>query len=194
MRGCLDSFYEGGMYMVFKRNITITLACIITECLLSLIPTIIIIYCFFMLDKINEIFSTLLLVPYLILIINVALIIISFVCQIFIKTRFYVGKESLVIKEKENTREIAFNKINEMTYDFGCLTKFNGRPSQLVLFDKDFKELLSINNPSIIMVHMIKKRCKNVKMNYFHSKRFLYFVVVINSVVLLIAILANIFS
>lgn len=180
--------------MVFKRNVTITVACVITECLLSLIPTIFIIYAFFMLDKINEIFSTLLLVPYLILIINAVLIIISFICQIFIKTKFHIGKETLVIKEKETIRKIPFNKISSMTYDFGCLEKFNARPSQLVLFDDDFKELLSINNPSIIMVHILKKRCKNLKMDYYHNKRFLYLIALINSIALLISIIVKIIS
>ena len=71
--------------MGFKRNITITLACVITECLISLIPMIFIIYLFFMMNKVDEIFSTLLIVPYFILIINVILIIISFIAQIFIQ-------------------------------------------------------------------------------------------------------------
>ena len=44
--------------MGFKRNITITLACVITEFLISLIPMIFMIYLFFMMDKIDEIFST----------------------------------------------------------------------------------------------------------------------------------------
>lgn len=81
-----------------------------------------------------------------------------------------------------------------MTYDFGYLERFNTSPSQLVLFDKDFKELLSIKNPSIIMVHMLKKRCKNVKMNYYNHKRILYFLSLINSLALLIAILVKILS
>ena len=42
--------------MEFKRNVTSTLACVITECLISLIPMICMIYLFFMMDKIDEIF------------------------------------------------------------------------------------------------------------------------------------------
>ena len=179
--------------MVFKRNITITIACVITECLLSLIPTIFMIYLFFMPDKINEMFSTLLVVPYFILIINFILITISLISQIFIKTKFYVNKEALVIKRRNDLKEINYSEIANMTYDFGDLTKFNTRPSQLVLFDKDFKELLSIDNPSIIMVYMLKKKCKNAKMSYYHNKRFLYFLAFINGIVLLTAILAKIF-
>ena len=42
--------------MWFKRNITITLDSVITECLISLIPTIFMIYLFFMIDKLVRYF------------------------------------------------------------------------------------------------------------------------------------------
>ncbi len=180
--------------MEFKRNITITLACVITECLISLVPMIFMIYIFFMMDKINDIFSTLLIVPYFIIIINVVLIIISLIAQIFIKTKYYVNKESLVIKTKDNVKEINYDEIYGITYDFGDLTKFNTKPSQLVLFDEKYKQLLSVNNPSIIMVHMIRRRCKNIKVSYYHNKRFLYLFALINGIVLLISILVKIFA
>ena len=92
----------------FKRNITITLACVITECLISLIPTILMIYLFFMMDKIGEIFSTLLVIPYLTLIINVVLIIISFIAQRFVKTKYYVNDECLVVETKTKVKEINY--------------------------------------------------------------------------------------
>lgn len=180
--------------MGFKRNITITLACVITECLISLIPMIFMIYLFFMMDKIDEIFSTLLIVPYFILIINVILIIISFIAQIFIKTKYYVNAECLVIKTKTQNKEINYDEIKGITYDYGDLTKFNTKSSQLVLFDKDYKQLLSINNPSIIMVHLIRRKCKHVKVSYYHNKRFLYLLLLINGIVLLISILVKLFS
>ena len=96
--------------MGFKRNITITLACVMTECLISLIPTILMIYLFFMNDKMCEIFSTLLIVPYFILIINVLLIIISFIAQIFIKTKYYVNDEYLIVKTKTKTKDSSWVK------------------------------------------------------------------------------------
>ena len=157
----------------FKRNITITLACVITECLISLIPAIFMFYLFFMMDKIGEIFSTLLVIPYLILIINVVLIIISFIAQRFVK-------------------EINYKEIVGITYDYGDLTKFHTKPSQLILFDKEYNELLSVNNPSIIMVHMIKKKCKHAKVGYYHNKRFLYILLIINVLVLFAILLVKI--
>ena len=93
---------KGDIKVGFKRNITITLACVLTECLISLIPVIFMIYLFFMIDKIGEIFSTLLLVPYFIFIINAILIIISLIAQLFIKTKYYVKKECLIIKTSNN--------------------------------------------------------------------------------------------
>ncbi len=180
--------------MRFKRNITITLACVITECLISLIPMIFMIYIFFMRDKTDEMFSTLLIVPYFILIINVVLFVISLIARIFTKTTYFVNKNSVVVNSKSKVEEINYDEISEITYDFGDLTKFNTKPSQLILFNKDFKQLLSVNNPSIIMVHMIKRRCKNIKVSYYHSKRFLYFFLLINGMVLLISILVKLFS
>ncbi len=180
--------------MAFKRNITVTIACVITEFLISLIPTISMIYIFFMTDDINEFFSTLLIIPYFILIINVVIIVISLIAQIFIKTKYYINKENLIIKTKDKIKEINYTEISNITYDFGDLTKFNTKPSQLVLFNRNFKQLLSINNPSIIMVFLLKKRCNNSKISYYHNKRFLYLFLLINGIVLLIAILAKIIS
>ena len=166
--------------------------------LISLIPMIFMIYLFFMMDKIDEIFSTLLIVPYFILIINVILIIISFIAQIFIKTKYYVNDECLVIKTKIKNKEIKnieinYNDISGITYDYGDLTRFNTKPSQLVLFDKDYKQLLSLNNPSIIMVHSIRKKCRHAKVSYYHNKRFLYLLLLINGIVLLISILVKLY-
>lgn len=143
--------------MGFKKNITITFTCVINECFISLIPMIFMIYMFFLPDKISELFSTLLIVPYLILISNIILFIISLIAQIFITTKYYVNEDCLVVKTKNKYKEINYGEIVGITYDFGDLTRFGTKPSQIVLFDKEYKQLLSINNPSIIMVHMIKK-------------------------------------
>lgn len=146
--------------MKFKRNITITLACVITEFLISLIPVIIMIYLFTMKDKASEMLFTLLVVPLFILIVNAVLIIISLIAQIFMKTTYYVRQDCLAVKTKDRLLEINYDEIGGISYDFGNLTRFNSLSSQLVLFDKDMRQLLSVNNPSIIMVHMIKPSAK----------------------------------
>ncbi len=180
--------------MRFKRNITITLACVITECLICLIPMICMIYLFFLRDKIGEMFSTLLIVPYFILIINVILFVISLIAQMFIKTTYYVNEECLAIQTKTEVKRINYAEIAGISYDFGDLIKFGTKPSQLVLFDKNYKQLLSVNNPSIIMISMIRKKCRNIEVNYFHNERFLYLLALINGIVLAFSILVKLFS
>ena len=180
--------------MRFKRNITITISCVITECLISLIPMIFMIYLFFMQDEIGKMFSTLLLIPYFVLIINVVLIVISLFAQVFIKTKYYLSDECLIVESKNKNERIDYHEIAGITYDFGNLYKFNPQPSQLVLFDKDYEQLLLINNPSIIMVHLLRKKCKSVKVSYYHNKRFLYLLLAFNGIALMVLLLVKLFS
>ena len=179
--------------MVFKRNVTVTWACFITEGLISLIPTIFIIYLFFAPNKMHEIFSTLLIIPYFILIINALLIIISLIAQIFMKEKYYVNETDLVVESKTGVKTIKYNEIFGITYEFGYLAKFRSQPSLLVLFDKGYKQLLSINNPSLIMVHMIRKKCNNTDICYYNEKRFLHLFLSINITVLILLILIKFF-
>ncbi len=180
--------------MVFKRNVTITVACLFNELLLSFIPSIFIVYIFFFLDKISEIYLALLVVPLMMVVFDVVLLIISFICQIFMKTKYYVGKDSLIVQEKEKTKEINYNEITDISYDFGRLgIPADTTSSQLVLFCKDSKEMLTINSPSIIMTHIIRKRCKNAKTCYYNNKRLLFFLALTNGIVLVVSILGKIF-
>ena len=180
--------------MIFKRNITITTALVITECLISIIPSIIFVFLFFMSDRIVELFSTLLVIPYFALIINIILFVVSLIAQPFLKTEFNVKKDALVVKKENDANEICYYKIANITYDFGDLSKFNPKPSQLVLFDKDCNQLLSVNNPSIIMTAVLKSKCKNAKVCYYHNKRFLYLLLLINGIVLFISMLIKLFA
>lgn len=168
--------------MAFKKNITITLACIITECLVSFIPMICIIYIFFIRGKMGELVSTLLIVPYLIVIVNIVLLTISLIAQIFIKTKYYIQEDVLRIRTNNDVQEIKYSEIGNISYDFGDITKFNTKPSKLVVFNKGNQELLLINNPPMAMVYMLKKKCKTVKFNYYHHTRFLYLLALINLV------------
>ena len=121
------------------------------------------------------------------------LIVISLFCRVFITTSYYINNETFVVKGKEYVKEIRYTEVAGLTYDFGDLLKFHTKPSQLVLFDRNFKSLISINNPSIIMVQSLKYKCKNAMLNYDHSKRFLYLFALINGIGLVLSILLKIF-
>lgn len=179
--------------MRFKRNPTATIACVVNECLLSLIPAIVIVYLFFIPNQINELLSTLVIIPYFAFILNVVLIFFSLISGNFIKTKYYIGKEALTIEQKDNVKEIKYDEIASITYDYGNIfSQFNRTPSQLVLFAKDGKRLLSVRNPSIIMVHFLRKKCSNSVVCFEHNKRILFFLSLINGLVVLLGVLIKI--
>ena len=179
--------------MSLKKNITITIACIITECLLSLIPAILILYAFFG-DIIDEnIFVVLAVVPLLIIVFNAVLFLISLFAKIFIKTTYIVEENYITKQSPHGTITVNFSEVHVITYDFGDLSKWNGHPSQLSLFDKSCNLLLCIKNPPIALVYLVKKRCKATT-NYYHAKRIIYLLLLINGLVLLFCLLAKIFS
>ena len=167
--------------MPFKRNITVTMACISTEMLLCVVPLIIITYVFFVPEELNELFMVLLLVLRLAIIINVALAIVSLIACIFLKTKYYVKKEGLLVETKQKSTLIPYNQVCTVLYDFGDLSsKLSSKPSCLVLLDEQYGQLLTINNPPIVLVHLIKAKCKKARKAHLHNKRFLFFLVCIH--------------
>ena len=120
--------------------------------------------------------------------------IISFITQLFIKTKYYVKEKCLVVTTKTTNKEINYEEIVGITYDYGDLTKFTKKQSQVVLFDKDYNQLLSVDNPSIIMVHLIRKKCKKAKVSYYHNKRLLFLLLSINGIFLFVSMFVKLFS
>ncbi len=142
---------------LFKRNVTATAACVINECLISLIPTVAIIIPVFMRININEVFSTLFGIIYFLVIADVICLIISLIAGVFLKTTYRLEDDRITVKDQGGERSIYYYEVAHITYDFGTLERWNRSPSQLVLFDENFATLLSVNNPSILMTHIIKR-------------------------------------
>ena len=179
--------------MKFKKNPTATIACVINECLLSIIPAIAMVYFFFIPNQINELLSTLVIIPYFAFILNFPLILISLISGVFIKTKYYLSEEALIVQQKDDVKEIKYNEIASITYDFGDIfSQFNRTSSQLVLFARDGQRLLAAKNPSITMVHFLRKNCKHSGIRFKHNKRILFFLSLINGIVLVFGILIKI--
>lgn len=180
--------------MRFKKNITITAACMSNEILLSSIPAIFIVYSFFAKDNFKGILSTLLVIPYFMLIINGILFLISLVAQLFICEQIYIEKEELIVRNNSGEKVIKYNEIIGISYDFGeYLKRFNPNPSRLFLFGINNEQLLVLDNPSIIMILLLKRHCKNIKISYYNNKRFLFFLILINCLTFFISLLINFF-
>ena len=173
--------------MMFKRNPTITIALVFTECMISLIPTMLIIYLFFVPEKIGELWSGLFAVPYFLFIFNIILLVLSLFLTIFAKTRFRVGADNLRIQTKTNAKELAYSNISKITFDFGNIfSQFNRTPAQLVLSGNNGEVLLTVNNPSITMSYLIKRKCKKASVYFVHEKRIWFFMILINSITIIL--------
>ena len=176
--------------MGFKRNIMIAFVWHTTNCCLGLIPILIMFNLFFVKNIILGLFYSILFFITLIFILNIIGLIISFIAQIFMKTKYYVNDDCLVIKTKKESKEIKYTEIVDITYyDYFYFSKGSSTLSQLVLFDKDNNQLLSIEHPSIIMVHLIIKKCKHIKAKYYNNKKSNFLILLIINIIALIIIL-----
>lgn len=170
--------------MRFKRNIMIAFVCYTTNCFLGLTPILASVYFLFR-DTNNNILVLLFLILIFmtpIFILDIICLIIAFIVQIFMKTTYYVNDDCLVIKTKNESREIKYSEIAGITYyDYVYLGRwgFDLSKLQFVLFDKDNKQLLSIDHPSKIMVHLIIKKCKHVKVKYCNNKKTTFLTLII---------------
>ena len=82
------------------------------------------------------------------------------------------------------------SQIEAITYDLGEISRYGWNPSNLVLFGKDYKVLLIIENPPLMMVVHFRKKCKWAKFSYRNSKRFLFFLVLSIGLAIAISLIA----
>lgn len=179
--------------MKFKKNITGKIGCTISEFLLSCLPAILLIMIFFTKSGFSDILSAMFVIPYFLVVINIILMLISIICALFDKTFYKIDNNRLVTFDKGRLCEIAYSDITSITFDFGTLDKFNAQKMQLIIWGNDSKKLLIINNPSLMMTHMLKIK-SGVSLNYINEKRRWFIFVITNAIVLFFAILIKLFS
>lgn len=174
--------------MKFKRNITITLACFLSESMICLIPMLLIFFLVFAPKKYNEfILGIFLGIPIIIMILNVFLYLLSLIFKMFQRLTITINHNHMIVKNKNSSKTIYYKDIKGISYDLGSMpSRTNTQSSELVLFGENYSTLVSIKNPSLIMTHLIKKKCKHIKVSYYNSKRFLYEFLISLGVTLLI--------
>lgn len=154
----------------YKKNITIKIACVSTEFVICVIPMILIMFLFLSPERLTEFFWIILTMLVLIIVFNLFLYLISLIGKLFIKTTYIINEDKLIVNGKIK-KNIDLSQVEAITYDLGELSKYGRNPSKLVIFDKDFKELLTIENPPLIMVVHVRKKCQRAKISYYNSKR-----------------------
>ena len=173
----------------YKKNITIKIACVSTEFLICIIPMYLIMTIFLTPHRINEILEAMGTMLLIIIAVNLFLYGISLIGKIFIKTTYIIDDENLIIKEENNERVISLQSVKSIIYDLGLLSRYGETSTKLVLFDANYKMIISIINPPLTMVAKNKKKCKTAKVSYDNSKRFVTFLLMSCGISLVICII-----
>ena len=90
---------------------------------------------------------------------------------------------------ENNERVISLQSVKSIIYDLGLLSRYGETSTKLVLFDANYKMIISIINPPLTMVANIKKKCKTAKVSYDNSKRFVTFLLMSCGISLVICII-----
>lgn len=173
----------------YKKNITIKIACVSTEFMICVIPMVLIMFLFLSPERLTEFFWIILTMLVLIIVFNLFLYLISIIGKLFIKTTYIINEDKLIVNGKK-LKNIDLLQVEAITYDLGELSKYGRNPSKLVIFDKDYKELLTIENPPLMMVVHVRKKCQRAKISYYNSKRILFFLVLCSGIAIAISLIA----
>ena len=164
--------------MKFKRNLTVSFACHMTEIALCLIPMFLILgfsrdigsfaqYC-------KDMFSVYFIA---LILLNVFLIALSIILSIFQKKTFTLNDEFVLIEGKGKKYTVNYSDVREVSIDLGYMGRMSSRSMELRLYGEKRKLLLSVTDPSMLMMHKIKKKCIFAKISYRNSKNFLWYLV-----------------
>jgi len=111
------------------------------------------------------------------LIVNGLLLVLGLILSIFQKQSFTLGVDYILIESKGESSTVNYSDVNTVLFDLGKTGRMSSRPMELILLGDKNKELLSITNPSLLMTHMIKKKCPGAKRTYQNSKKFVWYLI-----------------
>ena len=162
--------------MKFKRNLTVSFACGLTEFLLSVIPALFIVG----LSLNTEGFVYFFKIGISLIIIgipayNIFLYLLNLVFNLFQKMTITLKDECLVIENKGILQTIYYKDVTHISFYLGNLFVERAKPVTLSLYCKENKVSFEVTNPSLIMTHLIKKKCPTAQVNYIGLKRVLHF-------------------
>ena len=174
--------------MKFKRNLTVGFACGLTEFLLSLIPALFIVSLSFNTEGFVYFFKIgISLIIIGIPAYNIFLYLLNLVFNLFQKMTITLKDECLVIENNGILQTIYYKDVTHISFYLGNLFVARAKPVTLSLYCKENKVSFEVTNPSLIMTHLIKKKCPTAKINHEGLKRGLEFLAI--STIAAIAIL-----
>ncbi len=178
--------------MKFKRNLTVSFACVLSEFFISLIPALFIIGLSLKLATFIELCKiTICLTPIVLFLSNILIYLISLIFQCFQKMTITLKDECMVIANRGTLSTIYYKDITNIHFDLGEFSRTHSTPVTLELYFKESGDSLFITNPSLLMTHLIKKKCPTAKINYEGLKRGLYFLAISTITAIVIVILEH---
>ncbi len=107
----------------YKKNITIKIACVFTECMICTFSMTLIMLLILAPEKLNKFIEILVALFLLTVVVDLLLYIISLIEKLFIKTIYIIDNEKLIVRRKNKEEVIDLKSVNAITYDLGNLTK-----------------------------------------------------------------------
>ncbi len=152
---------------------------------MSFFPSIPLVFWLFLPENMGELAWAIWIVPGFILLLDGILWIISLIAKLFIQEEICLEEEKMIVKNKNGERTIFYEEIAGIAYDLGEYTqKYNTGSSAVWLFNDKDEQIFRMSNPSLPFMLALRSKCKGVKVNYYNWKRFLYFFLLTNGVIL----------
>lgn len=160
--------------MKFKRNLTVTFVCFINELYISLIPVLFIIGLCWELATVIELCKITIFVIPIIIIINISIYLVSLLFNIFQKKTFTLSDEKIIIENDGELLTIYYKDITDIYFDLGeMISRTHSTSVKLELYCRENNRSITVINPSLIMTHLIKKKCSTARIIHYNTKRVL---------------------
>jgi hypothetical protein len=166
------------------------------EMYISLIPMIFVIGIFTdsfsFIDMLIEFSGSFLIILF---VFNTFLFLLGMLFKVFQRLTVTLEDDYMVIENKGTSSTVYYREIECMSLDMGTLSRTHSTPMVLELYgaktERGREVLLTLTSPPIIMIHLIRKKCPNVQMSYFNSKRIFWMMGISTAVAILIVVCAS---
>lgn len=174
--------------MKFKRNITITIGCKFNGFILNMLMMSPLIALSSLDSYTEELLIIVRCLAHIMAFVDAILILVFLISYLCMDTSYKVKKVAIVIQEGSYVRQIEYEYISHIDYNFGEVSRYKFQSSEIILYNHRGFPMLTIKNPSLIMVYKIIRHCKGKKINYKNAKSILKFYLYLDILLLLICL------
>ena len=95
-----------------------------------------------------------------------------FFISLFTKHTIYIDEDTITIKGKKiYTQSMKLEDVSHVLFDQGTIRKYGGgTPCSITLYDMTYSQVLTVNNPSFLMICELQKRLKHATFKFNNYK------------------------